>query len=150
MIQSVYLAGPIRDCTQEEAYGWREKVHSQLHNLGYTANNLSGDFVRIFDPMQFEFKMDKKISPDEWAKLIVETDLNVINKCSVVLANMWKYGAGTCMEIMHAHRHGVPVITVFNQAEDPWLRFHSMKIVSTLDQGIQEMIKQLKLFIEHA
>ena len=84
---------------------------------------------------------------EELAKRIVEDDKKDIDDSVFVLANFWKAGAGTSMEIFYAHSIGKTVITVAKKPISPWIRYHSNMVFDNMDEAIKE-IEQLKGFYE--
>ena len=76
----VYLSGPIHNCTDKEINEWRDYCIKHLRH---------------------EFSDPRGKDPDD-VVCIVEDDKDQIDKCDLLLANVWKIGVGTAMEIYHA------------------------------------------------
>lgn len=120
----IYLAGPIRGCTDDEAITWREvvKVRIGAHNC--------------LDPMRRDYRGRE----GEFVAEIVESDEADILACDFVLANCWQMSWGTPMEIYHAHSTGRPVIAVVKPgAVSPWLAYHA-EIATSLEEGIRKIL----------
>jgi nucleoside 2-deoxyribosyltransferase len=121
MKPGVYLAGPMARCTPEEMNGWREEA-SRLLVRNFT----------IFNPVSRDFT--GRYQQDRHEQLIVEGDKSDIRRSEVVLANIWKTGTGTCMEIMYAHMIGVPVIIVTDKLQiSPWYSYHAKMRFPTVE-----------------
>ncbi len=101
---SVYLAGPIANCTGDQARGWRQSARRYLAPLGIT----------VFDPTQRVMRGAETI----------EMDLAQILDSAVVVANCWKPSVGTSMEIMYASVNGIPVV-VAGENLSPWIHHHA-------------------------
>jgi nucleoside 2-deoxyribosyltransferase len=123
----LYLGGPIQGCSDEECNAWRDKV------LKY--------FPRSYNPM---LKDCRGIEMDK-ALFIVETDKREILHSDALLVNlgkMDKMAIGTCMEIMFAYMHEIPIYIV--QAPSfcgsPWLVCHARKIFTDLDKAMEYLL----------
>lgn len=124
-----YLAGPIDGCTDSEATGWREHVKDVL----------GAD--RCLDPMTRDYRGQE----DTEFKAIVELDKADIRNAEIMLANCWKAGWGTPMEIHLAWALAIPVIAVVPQDArvSPWLRYHSDAVVRTMAEAL-DLIEELE------
>lgn len=122
----VYLSGPIADCTDEEAGAWRD----------YATQRFGAD--KVFDPFK---QRDFRKNSEGNETLIVEGDKADILASTLVLANCWKTATGTCMEIMFAYDHNIPVVIVVppNKTPSPWLVYHG-SIIPSLDEAIEEIL----------
>jgi nucleoside 2-deoxyribosyltransferase len=120
----IYLSGPIADCTDEEAGAWREYASLQLHD-------------QVFNPFKDrDFRENAEGNEVE----IVEGDKADIMASNLVLANCWKTATGTCMEIMFAFDHNIPVFIVVpsNRSPSPWLVYHGT-IYTSLDEALHKI-----------
>lgn len=104
----VYLAGPINGCTDEECDGWRERCKRELPQIEW------------LDPTDHDYRGQEKGNEQN----IVKDDKQMILRSHFVLANCWKPGWGTAMEIMFAHLLGIPVVSV-SENPSPWIVVHS-------------------------
>jgi nucleoside 2-deoxyribosyltransferase len=122
MTTKVYLAGGINGCTDDEAVNWREWVKERLG-----AEN-------CIDPMRRDYRGRE----DQCADEIVEGDKADIRESRAVLANCWRVSWGTAMEILFAFERGIPVIAVVpaDAVVSPWLRYHTLSVVSTLEEAL--------------
>jgi hypothetical protein len=115
---TIYLAGPINGCIDDEAHGWRQGFMDSLS--GY----------KFLDPMVRDYRGRE----DECVPEIVEGDKADIEACDVFLAYCWQVSWGTAMEIFYAHQLGRRVVLVVPEGAriSPWLRYHSHAIYKTL------------------
>lgn len=126
MIPTVYLAGPINGCTDEQATGWRDRARRVLQASGYM----------VFDPMARDYRGRE----NENAAAIVEGDLSDIRACSHMLVNVERPSWGTAMEIALASRvHGKRVVGFgAGDRPSPWLLYH-VTLRPTLSLALQEL-----------
>lgn len=109
----IYLAGPIP--TQEE---WRKIVKEELSDLDF----------HFFDP--------EEIESEEYN--VVNTDLALIRRSDLVLANVTRWSTGTPMEIVYACMDRVPVLLICPyDLLSPWHEHHATRIVGTLGEAIK-------------
>lgn len=122
---SVYLAGPIFGCTDDEAKGWRE-----------TASLLLGGDV--IDPMDRDYRGIEDLSTS-----MVDADLSAIRESTAVLAYALRPSWGTAMEIRHAWAMGKRVVAVVGDGPvSPWLRYHTDGAVyRTLDLACAVLLR---------
>lgn len=118
---TVYLAGPINGCTDDEANGWRQ---------GFMERLPEDDFL---DPMVRDYRGQE----DECVVEIVEGDKADIDQCDIFLAYCWQTSWGTGMEILYAWETGKHVMLVIPEGTrvSPWQRYHSHQIVWTLAEA---------------
>lgn len=131
---TVYLSGPIADCTDKEAGEWRQ--------YATTAFALYG--IKTIDPfIQRDYRDKRDYNEAE----VVEADKADIDASDALLVNYWKTGTGTAMEVLYAWERKKRIITVFPKdlrEASPWLRYHSEKMTSLgLIHAIQ-LIVELK------
>lgn len=124
---TVYLAGPIRGCTDAECRNWREVAKLRL--------------PRTLDPMDRDYRGredDPKVAAE-----IVEGDKRDIDMCDVVLVNYARPSVGTSMEIMFAWQKGKRVVVWCDEdiAVSPWLLYHAWKMCHTLDEAIDACLE---------
>jgi len=68
---------------------------------------------------------------------IVESDKNDINGCDILLANVWKIGVGTSMEILYAwERHKDVYIVAPDGKVSPWISYHSAKVFPSIEAAV--------------
>jgi len=142
----VYIAGPISFAEEKQAY--REAIAEGLKKI-------SDKFV-IHDPwerekLKFGDPSFNSLSGEEkraMAETIVTDDLRDIYHCDLLIAYMFRLGAGTSMEIFWANRIlRKPVIIIYTRSEDKgriplWLYAHSNMIFRT-KKAMFEFIKNL-------
>lgn len=117
---SIYLAGPIAGCTDEEMNGWRTLVKKAAPQHKY------------FDPCQRDFRHEAGGKE----KLIVELDKAEIDASDIVIAHCKKIGSGTMTEIIYAWGQGKRVISVVGSPVSPWIRYHSFAVVQTEQEAL--------------
>lgn len=118
---TVYLAGPINGCTDDEATNWREEAKKQLREC--------------LDPMRRDYRGSEADSVSE----IVSGDIADIEHSDAILANCWQPSFGTAMELWHASQVlKKPVITMAKPGApvSPWLQFVSTLVVTSLSDAI--------------
>lgn len=122
LVRTVYLAGPINGCTDEECKDWREWMTKELRGFG------------ILDPMRRDYRGKE----NESIGLIVEGDKKDIDQSDYVLVNYDKPSVGTSMEILYAWERGKRVIVVArgDSPISPWLAYHSHDVVNTFDKAL--------------
>jgi nucleoside 2-deoxyribosyltransferase len=117
---TVYLAGPIFQCSDAAAKDWRETIKAARPDLTF------------LDPMARDYRGRELDCVNE----IVEGDKADIDASDVVIANCRQASAGTSMEVFYAWQRNVPVIAVVESRVSPWVRYHASKVVTTLDAAI--------------
>ena len=142
----VYLAGPIKGLSYEQATGWREVVKE---NLGYHAE------IRILDPMRGKehLKGEEKLDsvfydafPVCTARGIVNRDYYDINRCDLMLVNFIQatdFSIGTMAEIGAMSMLRKPYIVVMRENSPynhPFVTERALYIVDSLLEGI-ELVK---------
>ncbi len=130
-MKTVYLAGPIAGCTDEENYGWRREVKLKLR-----------DQLRFLDPTDRDYRgYDRHtgaglMRPEDCTKL-VEDDIADIKACDIMFAYAWKTSTGTSMEYVYARKYLKIVVSVCpEQYISPWIQYHSDYVVKGLREGI--------------
>lgn len=121
--EKIYLCGPINGCTDEECKDWRERVKTF--------------YPRSIDPMKRDYRGREAESYRE----IVELDKRDVRRADVVLVNYSKPSVGTSMEVFFAWTIGTPVIVwcASDAVISPWLRYHSIAIVHSLDEALRKI-----------
>lgn len=126
---TVYLAGPINGCNDDEAHGWRQQFMESLPGLEF------------LDPMRRDYRGIEDIVSADY---IVWADRDDIEACDVFLANCWQASWGTAMEIVYAMAADKPVIAVVPEGRpvSPWLRYHAQFIVPTLAEARDALLRE--------
>jgi len=120
----IYLAGAINGCSDSECKDWREAAKRHLEPQFET-----------LDPMRRDYRGRE----DDCVNEIVEGDLVDIGCSHLILASCPKPSWGTAMEIFYSARSlGTPVVAMMplDVAVSPWLRYHTLQIVHSLDEAI--------------
>jgi len=124
----LYLAGPINDCSDGQAHGWRETVMQAL----------AGRYEFV-NPMVRDYRGHE----DQNVAAIVEGDLADIRSCHAMLAYVWKPSTGTAMEIRFASKElGIPVYAVSTHPVSPWLRYHAT-VYTAIGDAILELAQRV-------
>src|SRR6266550_7561210 len=135
---SVYLSGPIGGCTDEEVFGWRNRMKALLPRYN------------VIDPTVRD--MRGKVMTREDDKYVIEKDKAEIRQSRYLVVNPWKATFGTPMEVIYAYDvcNGCCVISVIPPGcpgDHPWIRYHSNVHVETLEEAA-EMIKHMDRHLE--
>ncbi len=131
----VYLSGPIKDATDEEAQEWREEAEEVLERGN----------VKTLNPMRRDYRDD----PISHLPGLVEDDKIDIELSDIILVNFLRPSVGTSMEILHGWERGKRVITVCKDySNDGWLVYHSHHLYRTMDEAY-EKIFELRAEYEH-
>ncbi len=141
-MMKIYLCGPIAGCSDGEAHDWRDWV---IKKTGWQKTNVM-QWAECLDPMRRDYRgkghatNDDGSMSDAIVKEIVELDKVDIARSDVLLANMLpdKSKTGSNMEIIYAWTLGKLVVIVHdpNKPVSPWHRYHSHKIVATLEEAL--------------
>lgn len=138
---TVYLAGPIRDCSYKDATDWRVEAERMLAERG----------VGALSPMRGKefLRRRKKISdsyPDQPTATdgaIVGRDRSDVRRCDVILAYFLeadKISLGTGVELGWADAWRKPVVAVIedknNPHDHPFLRQIAAMRTPTLEEGV--------------
>lgn len=122
----IYLAGPIDHCSDREANDWRTTVKRYL----------GAD--KCLDPMRRDYRGREHL----WIE-IVEQDLGDILDADMVLANLWKPGTGTPMEIFYAsavlHKPVAVVVPSLVPFVSPWLKYYATEVYDNLDDVFKDI-----------
>jgi nucleoside 2-deoxyribosyltransferase len=122
----IYLAGPIDGCTDSEAQDWRDVAKKKLGE------------DKCLDPM----RRDYRGRTDQCYTEIVMQDLDDIDQSDIILANCWRAGWGTPMEIFYnRYVNDRPVLAVVqpDTMVSPWLRYYASTIYYSLDQALDDL-----------
>ena len=123
--KSIYLCGPIMDCSRDESTTWRERT-----------KGLFPERFTLLDPMRRNFK-DREVDS---ANEIVSFDLQDIAECDIVLANYSKPSIGTAMEVFHASYNLSKFVIAFSPLPyeqcNPWMVRFCTKILKDLETAV--------------
>jgi hypothetical protein len=136
--RSVYLAGPIGNCTHEEAWEWRLDATAKLAPM------------KCFNPCKREFQDAGKLGytgealtqlKAYTAKEVVSIDKVEIGSSDCILAHFFvpKAGSlvtGTTMEIMHGFEHDKLVVVVTPlPVVHAWIQYHSHRVFDNFPEA---------------
>lgn len=122
----IYLAGPIDGCTDSEAEDWRTYVKQELGE------------DNCLDPLRRDYRGNVKGNEE----IIVNNDLDDIDDADIILANCWKPGWGTPMEIFYVgFLTNKPVLSVVPDVDNvsPWLTYFSNKLYESLAEAVKDI-----------
>lgn len=119
----IYLCGPINGCTDAEASDWREFMKERLFQHEH------------IDPMKRDYRGKEAIAYRE----IVDLDKADVRAADLILVNYDKPSVGTSMEVFYAWSLDKPVLVWAPPTAviSPWLRYHSTKIVRSIDEAVE-------------
>jgi nucleoside 2-deoxyribosyltransferase len=124
-VKTIYLCGPIMDCSDSESSSWRERAVAEF-----------GDDFVLLDPMRRNFR-DREIDS---ANEIVEFDLQDVRDADILLVNYSKASIGTSMEVFYAsHEQGKFVIAFspFTYKDmSPWMVRFCTKILPDFESAV--------------
>lgn len=125
----VYLAGPIFGCGDEQCRDWRR-----------AATDLLGADL-VFDPMVRDYR-GREHEPGI-ANEIVEQDKADIEAANAMIVYFDHPSVGTSMEVLHAWNIGITVVVVnVNGGKlSPWLRYHSVRVVSSVAEAVAAVLE---------
>ncbi len=129
---TIYLAGPISGCNDDQKHRWRNDVKKKY----------AKDFDFI-DPCEGD-----PAGPGGDAGLrrtsqlhVVEADLEAIKRSDGFLANMWRESIGTTLGIVHANETGRPVVV----ADPNGLRHHMLEFYAdAVEDSVLKAAKALR------
>lgn len=120
-MKTLYLAGPIYGCDDDQAKDWRRDVTTALRKQ-----------YHILDPLQ---RGDYRGREAANVLEIVRGDLNDIANSDVILALCERPSWGTAMELWAASEMGKSIITVADNGS-PWIRYVATKRVAIIWEAI--------------
>lgn len=117
---SVYLAGPIKGLSYDEATDWRIDVEHQLQRAG----------IRSLSPLRFkDYLKDEKELKENYpghnlskSKTLFTRDMMDVRTSDLILANFLgaeKVSIGTCVELGVAFEAKKPVIVIMEAKSNP-------------------------------
>lgn len=124
-MKTIYLAGPIFGCSDQEARAWREMIKVALKGR-----------YRFRDPMDRDYRGQETHN----VRRIVWRDLWDISRSNVVFVWAQKPSWGTAMEIVYARLMRKRVVAVVRSPVSPWLQYHA-EIVETLGDAVVLLAK---------
>lgn len=125
---TVYLAGAIAECTDEECVEWRREATRLLAFRG----------ISVLDPMRRDYR--KRVFDVPPAEIVLP-DLADIRAFSALLVWLAPASWGTAMEIAYAAQWGRPVAMVgdLEDCVSPWLRYHASGVYADLPAAVDAL-----------
>lgn len=141
----IYLCGPIQNCTKDQAAGWRDRATELLapefETLDplrdkYDPNSTEGATFREKNaPGTYEASRTAALYSD---REIVLRDIEDIRQSRAILRYYEKPSEGSAHESAYANSMAKPLVLVTPvepQHLSPWTRWHSVKILPTIDEA---------------
>lgn len=134
---SIYLCGPIKDCTDEQVHGWRDRMKVIL--AGYPITFLDPtvrDYRRVLEANIGNLEELERIDDE-----IVTQDSEEIRMSDALIVYFPQPSAGSAMEIYMAHHLHRFVVTIvpFVGTASPWVRYHSTVTVESFPDAIHQL-----------
>ena len=135
----VYLCGSIGGRSLQEALAWREQATDLLAPEFSVLNPLRDHpaLAQMENPLRVVEARETAFHFTDAE--IVERDLLDIRRCFLVLRHYLGPSEGSPMECAYAKTFGIPVIVSGipdPSAVSPWLRYHSVKILPSVDEAV--------------
>lgn len=131
MTSSIYLTGstiePIERLGQVSEPDWRTLAMTKLQRYG----------LKVLNPLELSWSA---VDQEAGLEQRVRRELDLINQCDAVLANLVRAGYGTAMEIFYAYRHGKMVTVVGQSPFSPWVLSHSQARFPDIDHALNYLI----------
>jgi nucleoside 2-deoxyribosyltransferase len=127
-IRTIYLAGPITGCNEEQKKVWRDRIR----------RSCLGDFNFYCPVERLEALRERgvRITPYQ----VVNLDMKAIRESDAVIANMWKESIGTAIGVALAAFNGKPVVIIDkNMLNSHTLNFYAYAVVRDEDEAIQRL-----------
>ena len=118
-MKTIYLAGPILNCSKEKISDWTGFVTGKL--IEYY--NFVNPSRRFYDQFQY--------------KEIVEKDKSEIDLCDIVLVNYFTLSSGTAMEMLYAWERKKEIYTIVHGEVSPWILYHSNEIFMDMTKAVE-------------
>jgi nucleoside 2-deoxyribosyltransferase len=125
---TIYLAGPINGCTDDEAMAWRLFARQEI-----------GRDWTILDPMDRDYRGRERDN----ATAIVNGDKADIRASDVVLVNATRATWGTAMEVHYAYTRRKRIVAFGAVNPSPWLTHHSDELHNTLADTLLSLSRPL-------
>lgn len=127
---AVYLCGGILGLSDEAAGGWRRRAIELLAAAGLGA----------LDPLVRDYRGRE----DDCVQEIVDLDKRDILGAAAVIVNAVRPSWGTAMEVLFAWERDIPVVAWVpaGTVVSPWLRYHSVAVVPTLEDAVAEVVRR--------
>lgn len=143
----VYLAGPIRGKTFDEANDWRVDTAAKLAAMGHRSSSpMRGkDYLRAYGPLNGGENTDGSYPqfPLSSGHGLFMRDTFDVRRADVVLANLegaTQLSIGTCMEIQRAYDFGVYTIAVIEPGsihDHAFIQQAASLVVPTLEAALE-------------
>lgn len=133
-IGTVYLCGPIQNCTDTECVAWREEAKRLWPGVA-------------LDPLRRDYRGKELDNPEK----LVSDDLNDIDNSDALVVWFDRPSVGTAMEIFYACTTArIPVFVVDARPErtgplSAWLVRHTTELHTTLEGALASLHTYLSL-----
>lgn len=136
-LPTLYLAGPIANCSDAECNDWREKVIQEWENHGMQHQE------QIINPMTRDYRGQDMTHLN---KVVVELDKREIRKADVLFVYFTKISVGTSMEILYAWEQGKVIVLIDARPQreriseahqlSPWLLYHATTVWDNIELAL--------------
>jgi len=119
----VYLAGTMAGKSRKEMSEWRYDVQCKFNKVG----------IGVINPVMYS----------DVNNVALYDKRNILNS-DYVLALVTEISAGTMMELLWAYHNNKRIVVVRTCESSTWIDLHSDKIVSSLKEGVDWVINDVK------
>ena len=135
---SLYLCGPMLDCTNDEMSEWRKRVKSTL--IAYPisiADPTTRDYRQVLKEAQ-TYEDIQRIDEE-----IITNDLDEIAASHALFCGIWKHSSGSAMEIYEAWKSRKFIVSIVpnRMNTSAWIRYHSTEVVENYPDAIVQLRK---------
>lgn len=143
---TIYLAGPINACSDDQCIEWRNKV------IDYYSDN---KIIEIRDPMVRDYR-DPKEAHEGFIEIvendksdILHSDILIINASNKETGFGNRPSVGTSMETLFAWQEGKSIVILCDDIEtlSPWFKYHCDFIVDNWDDvfaRVDDVIREIE------
>lgn len=132
MSNTVYLSGPLANCSTFEAVAWRAEAKVLL------------GAANCIDPSDTWVREETALSLAEKRQL-VDQDLRAIDQCKGLIYNCWKPSFGSPMELFYAHQNRKLTAVVSLSPLSPWVHVHADFVGTTVAEACRWLAIQLRI-----
>ena len=145
----IYLAGPIRGLTYDEATDWRAKATNVLRGYGHrTISPMRGkEHLKDFGPLWGDAKSGTfEEFPMSSAEGVWGRDIFDVARCDALLANLegaTDMSIGTVMELQRAYdcgKYSVVVLDRYGRFDHAFVRGAASLVVRDLETALQVLV----------
>ncbi len=137
-MRRVYYARAMDGLTEDEVLAGPRRIQAMV----------DASRMAVIDPyMEQRILRDRRLQldADEFAREIVDSDLELLRRSDVVLMDLSLAGriyVGCICELVYAHLYRIPVVVNVGSTgieERIWLRYHASKICHSLQEAVDSL-----------